>query len=206
MRITVAALLVFTLAGLCAEEAAKPAPPSQEAIAAWIKNLGSEEFQVREEAETQLRQIGPSIIPTLKDTAEKTEDAETRQRCERIVAELTAGPRIAQAIKEIDDADWEKAKKAIEVLMEELGKKHGAEEAIAKASKEGGTRGQMAQMMQGQINNIKQQKEQYARMAEERPEIAEQMKNAESQVEIWAKRNIMQLCQNLHNNGVHKKK
>lgn len=206
MRIIMASALLFALLGLHAEEAAKPAPPSQAEIAGWIKALASDEFQAREEAEAQLRRIGPSIIPTLKETSEKTEDAETRQRCSRIILELTAGPRIEQAIKDLDDPDWDKVKKALDLLMDEVGKKHGAEAAIDKAAKEGGTRGQMAQMIQGQLNNSKQQREQYARMAEERPEIAEQMRNAESQVDVWAKRNVLQLCQNLHNNGVHRKK
>lgn len=209
MRTTIAilSLALVLAAALHAEEASVKAPAaSGDDISTWIKELSSDEYQTREEAEKKLQAVGDSVIPKLKEVAEKTEDAETRQRCERIVSNLTAGPRIAQALKDLESDDWEKAKKSIEILLDELGKKHGAEEALEKAAKENNPSGQMAQAIRAQLDNLKQQKEQYEKIAEERPEIAEQMRNTAKSIETWSRRNILQVCENLWRNTEHKKK
>src|SRR5262245_8499429 len=50
--------------------------PKPEQVEAWIKDLSSEEYAVREDAEKGLKNAGETIIPRMKDLAEKTADAE----------------------------------------------------------------------------------------------------------------------------------
>lgn len=204
-----AACLLLIVSVLGAEDQPKPetpkaAPPAKEQVEAWIKDLSSEEFQTRDTAEKKLVAAGETIIPVLKETIDKTEDAETRQRCERVINELSAGPRIAQAIKDLGDPKWETARKAVDTLITEWGRNHGAEKALADAAKSGGLKGQLAQIISSSQDNIRQQKEMYARAAEENPAQAENLRNAEQQVEVWTRRNILQTCENTHRQSARK--
>jgi HEAT repeat protein len=60
-----ALILAISLAAQGQEE---PKPTVEE----LIKNLGSEEFKVREEAQKKLELMGNEIVPQLKEAQEKT--------------------------------------------------------------------------------------------------------------------------------------
>jgi len=179
----------LAVAKVFAAEAPKP-----EQVDAWIKDLSSEEYAVREEAEKGLKGAGESIIPRMKEVAEKTSDAETRQRAERIVNDLTTGPRIAAAIKDLEADDWEKVRAALETLWGELHKNHGAEQAIEKAAQAGG---RVAQTFQQTLENIKEQRRQYQQMAEQRADIAERLDQLTASIEQNSKTNLLRSCQTI---------
>ncbi len=61
---------------------------SPEAIERWVKDLGNEEFKVREEAEKNLRAAGKPVLPYL-EKALQSEDLEIRERAESIRKSVT---------------------------------------------------------------------------------------------------------------------
>jgi len=66
--------------------------PEESARAAQlIERLGHDEFQVREEAQAELKKLGKDVVPLLKKGAEG-EDAERRARCNALVRVLTEPP------------------------------------------------------------------------------------------------------------------
>jgi hypothetical protein len=67
---------------------------SKEQFEAIISLLGSDSYQVREKAQAQLTQMGPAILPLLRQRQQSSRqfDAEISARIGRIIEQLT-GPR-----------------------------------------------------------------------------------------------------------------
>lgn len=65
-----------------------------------LTQLGSEHFDVREKAESQLLALGPSVLPALKDAIAHTEDAETRARAKRIADSIVVAGKLEKIYKE----------------------------------------------------------------------------------------------------------
>src|SRR5262245_15784173 len=61
---------------------------SEEQIARWIKQLGSEEFKARDEATRRLKELDESLPALIR--ALKVSDPETRRRLETIIPVLEA--------------------------------------------------------------------------------------------------------------------
>lgn len=62
----------------------KPVPGVKELLA----QLGSEDFDVREKAETALVEIGPGALPQVGEKLESASDPEVKQRCRRVMERL----------------------------------------------------------------------------------------------------------------------
>ncbi|MCW8130086.1 MAG: hypothetical protein KIS92_07040 [Planctomycetota bacterium] len=94
MRIWIVVFLLGVLiSGLRAEDtvAAASAPAVDEAKASgWIKDLASDEFDVREAAEKALAKLGKPAIGLLTKALEGASDAEARNRLRNILEALTA--------------------------------------------------------------------------------------------------------------------
>ncbi|MCZ7646848.1 MAG: hypothetical protein M5U26_16425 [Planctomycetota bacterium] len=111
--------LVLGLVGPLFAEDAKPAfdDATKAKVAALVKDLGSEEFAAREDAEKGLKDLGASILPLLKDAAAKTDDTEVRTRLERLIQDAsfeaeTDPDKLAElARKEARAQNYEKAEK-----------------------------------------------------------------------------------------------
>lgn len=79
-----------------AKPAEAPAAPTPEEVGRWIRSLGSESFEEREEASKRLRKAGILVRTALRESAESG-DLEARARAktilEQIEADLAAGGR-----------------------------------------------------------------------------------------------------------------
>ncbi len=62
---------------------------SEEEIKRWIDQLGSEQFQDREQATQKLLKFGKSALPSLKE-AVKSRDAEVRHRAQQLIDRISA--------------------------------------------------------------------------------------------------------------------
>lgn len=71
-------------------EAAKPesAKPDVEAL---VRDLGSERFRARLDAERALRDLGEAAVPALQKAAEASDDAEVQWRARRVLRQIEAG-------------------------------------------------------------------------------------------------------------------
>ncbi len=82
---------VTLLPGDClwAEFPAPKAPPELlEEIASQIKDLYSDDYQLREAAAERLREIGEAALPALYREMESTEDLEVRLTCSELITEI----------------------------------------------------------------------------------------------------------------------
>ena len=64
-----------------------------ERIPGLVKMLGHDNASFGEQAEYALREAGPAVVPLLRKELRPTLDAGRRKRLEKIIAELSAGPR-----------------------------------------------------------------------------------------------------------------
>jgi tetratricopeptide (TPR) repeat protein len=88
-----AAVLVlglFAVALVPAQQPEKKEPPSKEQIAQWIKQLGHDDFDKREEASKKLEEAGQAAEAALQEAAKST-DQEVRQRAEAILEKFKYG-------------------------------------------------------------------------------------------------------------------
>jgi hypothetical protein len=67
---------------------------------ALLMQLGSEHFDVREKAESQLLALGPAVLPALKEAIASTEDAETRARAKRVAERIVVAGKLEKIYKE----------------------------------------------------------------------------------------------------------
>jgi WD40 repeat protein len=80
----------------------QPAPePDQRQVRRLIRDLDHEQFEVREKAERELRQMGSAAIPALRQAVEDGPPPETRRRLERLLAGPRTAPLGAQALREL---------------------------------------------------------------------------------------------------------
>src|SRR5262249_24205995 len=108
----VLALGLFIVALVPAQqEPAKKEPPTKEQIARWIKDLGHEDFDRREEASKKLEEAGQAAEAALQEAAAKTTDQEVRQRAEAILEKFKYGiypdtpKKVVDLIKAYHNAD-----------------------------------------------------------------------------------------------------
>jgi|SRR5262245_30168616 len=57
----------------------------------WIKELGSDDFKIREQAAKELTRLGRPVAPILREALQGSPSAEARDRLERILASVTPG-------------------------------------------------------------------------------------------------------------------
>ena len=81
-----ASVLVF-LTCLVLAGAVRAGEPTPEAIAKWVANFGSTDFQERSKAYRQLVLAGPPALPVLRE-AMKSEDLEVSRRASNCAAEI----------------------------------------------------------------------------------------------------------------------
>src|SRR5262245_56552656 len=87
------ALLLACLAGWCATASAVPlAAPDPEQVGGLVRQLDSNRFPVREQADRALRQLGLGAVPLLRRHLAEPPSLEVRIRLERIVKDLTRLP------------------------------------------------------------------------------------------------------------------
>jgi hypothetical protein len=63
----------------------------RDGIAALVKRLGDDDFDVREKASADLAAVGATAEPQLREAAEKSSDAEVRRRAEDCLRKLSKG-------------------------------------------------------------------------------------------------------------------
>jgi HEAT repeat protein len=103
----------------------------RDAIAALVKQLGDDEFNVREKASAALIALGARAEPQLREAAEKSPDAEVKRRAEDCLRQLAKGsdPNVIAAAARLLGA--RKPTGAAEVLLAYLPGAPG--EAVAEA-------------------------------------------------------------------------
>jgi len=78
-------------------EATKPSvsqptkPAEQKSAEQWIKDLGSDSYRIRLQAEKELRALGKTALPSLQEAAQRTEDSEIQWRAKRLVRQIESG-------------------------------------------------------------------------------------------------------------------
>jgi hypothetical protein len=138
-------------------------PASTENVTAWISDLQSESFDIREAAQKKLESSGEPALPALKEASVNAKDPEVRNRAAAAIEEITVGPRIQAAIKDLEGPDWNKALPAAQFLWDELWKNRGGREALERAGRGTSIGAQSAQALTGMKqevdNQIRQQQE-----------------------------------------------
>lgn len=66
-------------------------PDAKKEVDALIRDLGSDSYRDRIEAERQLRELGEAAIPALKVATEQKEDAEVQWRARRVLRQIEQG-------------------------------------------------------------------------------------------------------------------
>lgn len=104
MKVKLAALLIFGLAGLVAAQeppTPKPAAPviKAEQVEALIAKLADRDYAVREQADAELRRLGEAALPAIRKHL-KDEDPETRMRLRAIMDDLEAKERPAAPVED----------------------------------------------------------------------------------------------------------
>lgn len=100
LRTVVLAAAAFA-ASLAAQDpkpktAPAPTPPAEAQLPkpdaeALVRELGSDRFRARLDAERALRDMGEAAVPALKKAAETSEDAEVQWRARRVLRQIEAG-------------------------------------------------------------------------------------------------------------------
>jgi HEAT repeats len=116
--ITLVDALVLTVSILVhLDDSAKVANADAKQIKKLIRELGSDDFEVREKATQGLSQIGRPALPALREALQST-DAEVRQRARRIMDSIQTSTKYL--LESLKDADPAQRKEAAEIL-ERLG-------------------------------------------------------------------------------------
>jgi len=89
----------FCLSGLAVARAADESVPSSEQIDAWVQQLGSEVFAVRERAAEMLREAGPEALDALTEAADGS-NPEVADRAVRLLFRLS---RAAESEQQAED-------------------------------------------------------------------------------------------------------
>src|SRR5260221_7091735 len=74
------------------------APPTEAQIAAWVKDLGAEDFKTRNDAERNLTKAGDAAKAQI-EKARDSKDAEVSSRATRILGALKTEPILAKMEK-----------------------------------------------------------------------------------------------------------
>ena len=109
--------------------------PSEAAVAALVAKLGDADFQTRERATKELRELGFAAFPALKKALADSPPEELRARAERLLAATTSPDqrRAERAVEALQLANTEAAKK----LLAEWAK-GAADDVLTKAAKRAG--------------------------------------------------------------------
>lgn len=92
------------------------ASPTKEQIAAWIEQLGDEEYFRREDAQMRLRIAGQGVVPGLKAAA-ATPDIERKARIAELLEALERDARFEQAFPKLSAGDWPTVEAGIRECM-----------------------------------------------------------------------------------------
>jgi HEAT repeat protein len=110
-----ALFLTVAVIGL-ADEPSKSAPPDAKQIQKLIRELGADDFSVREKATKELSSIGRNALPTLR-LALQSGDAEVRQRARRAMDAIQNSTEyLTESLKDQDPALRKEAAEIIERL------------------------------------------------------------------------------------------
>lgn len=141
-RLTCACLLAlaavsFAAASASAEDApAKSDDALRTEVAKLVKDLGSEEYATREEADAKLRKLGRPALPALKEALEHADDPEAMARLKKIVEDHEREAQIDAALADLDAKDPDKALAAVELLSGYRARKDVVERLKALAEKD----------------------------------------------------------------------
>jgi gas vesicle protein len=101
---------------ISSDDPAKPSPPDARQIQKLIRDLGSDDFEVREKASRALSDAGKVVLPALRE-ALQSNDAEVRQRARRIMDAIQSSTAyLRESLKNQDPALRKEAAEIIERL------------------------------------------------------------------------------------------
>jgi sulfur transfer protein SufE len=143
--------------------AADSHPPSEEQLRQWALQLGDEDYQKREEAQTKLAEAGAAAVPHLKE-ALKNEDIEVRQRAERLLTPLNREEKLAEAAQKLGDPDWETVNGVIGLLLDRCDEKSA--HAVAQAATGTGRNASIAKVLQQEMQKIRMADDEIAKFVE----------------------------------------
>jgi hypothetical protein len=103
---------------LSADDKPKP-PPDPKAIQKLVDQLGSDDFDTREQAAKHLLQLDEAALPALKGAAKSAPDAEVRQRATELAATITAHVEERAVEKTIAEVNAIGLEKFIEKMAKE---------------------------------------------------------------------------------------
>jgi hypothetical protein len=187
-----ASLAVLPLAGVAGET--KVPAPSAEQLERWARDLGSDDFQLREEAQKNLAAAGEAAVPALKKAA-KSDDPEVRLRAERLLAPLARDDRLLEAAQILGDTEWENVSKAIDVLLERCDAK--SQDAVERVAKGTGRTADMAKVLLEEMAKVRMADKEVARMlqlSKIKPSIRKVVERREGEVRRTYRERAYEAC------------
>jgi gas vesicle protein len=101
---------------ISSDDPSKPSPPDAKQIQKLIRDLGSDDFGIREKASRALSDAGKGALPALRE-ALQSNDAEVRQRARRIMDAIQSSTTyLGESLKDQDPALRKEAAEIIERL------------------------------------------------------------------------------------------
>lgn len=94
------------------------ASPTKEQIAAWIEQLGDEEYEIREASEKALRNAGGSIASMLDSAQRTTDDAEMGARLDRLLRGHRWMQRFEEARADLRSTDFQLVRSGLQKLLD----------------------------------------------------------------------------------------
>jgi HEAT repeat protein len=115
---TLAEVLLLTVVIIIPlDDPAKTAAPDAKQLKKLIRDLGADEFSVREKATQSLSDIGRPALPALREALQQSIDAEVRQRARRIMDSIqTSRKYLLESLKDPDPAQRKEAAEILERL------------------------------------------------------------------------------------------
>jgi hypothetical protein len=101
--------------------AVPPDPKKRAEAARWVKDLDSNEFDVRQKASEELEKLGKDAVPTLREQLQGKPPIEVRQRVEQLLEKLDLPPgpeqlREARAVHLLERIGTPEAERLLETL------------------------------------------------------------------------------------------
>jgi HEAT repeat protein len=115
----VCSVIALALAAAPAVVAADKPASDPDRVAALVRQLDDNDFEVRDKADKELRAMGEPVLPLLRKAAKEAASPEVRKRLSDILAAIGPDGRVAALIPQLGSDDFATRVKATDMLRKE---------------------------------------------------------------------------------------